>query len=71
MWMTYSFFLGGTEQFLKQVMETLEKFGRFSELIINCEKSALMLVDPIRNPIPLELPQLEVVEKMKYLGIYT
>lgn len=37
---------------------------------INWEKSALMPIDPIGNQIFSEMPQLVVVEKMKYLGIY-
>lgn len=64
------FFLGDTEPSLTAAMNIVEEFGRFSGLAINWEKSALLPVDPLRNSIPFAIPQLKVVERMKYLGIW-
>lgn len=50
-------------------MSIVEEFSRFLGLVINWEKSALLPVDPLNNPIPSGIPQLKVVETMKYLGI--
>ena len=50
-------------------MSIFGEFGSISGLVINWEKSALMPVDPMKNQILAEIPQLETVGKIKYLGI--
>lgn len=55
-------FLGDSQSSLATAMNIVGKFGRFSGLVINWEKSALLPVDLLRNSIPPELPQLEVVD---------
>lgn len=62
-------FLGDTEHSLRQAINTVERFGNLTGLVVNLRKSALLPVDTLRNPIMSEIPQLEVVTTMKYLGI--
>lgn len=43
------FFLGDVETSLNTVIQMVGEFGRFSGLVINWEKSALLPVDPLGN----------------------
>lgn len=50
------FFLGDMESFLTTAMHIMEEFGRFSGLVINWKKSALLPIDPLINPSPSGIP---------------
>lgn len=54
---------------LPVVMEYVKEFGRFSGLGINWEKSMLMPLDPLPDPLPHMLSHFKVVSSIKYLGI--
>ena len=62
-------YLGDTEQSLVKAMNIVEEFGSFTGLEINWGKSELLPVDPIRETVPLGMPQLTVVDTLRYLGI--
>lgn len=57
-------FLGDIQTSLLRVMEII-KNGQFSRLTI----SALLPVDPLESLLLDEVPQMEIVDKVKYLGI--
>lgn len=50
-------------------MGIIEDFGHFSGLKINWEKSVILPIDPLTEPLPYQIPQIKVVSQMKYLGI--
>lgn len=62
-------FLGDTSKSLLKAMRIVELFGSFTGLEINWEKSELLPIDPISEPIVYEMPQLVIVDALKYLGI--
>lgn len=63
-------FLGDTHSSLTAVKNIIKDFGRFSGLDINWGKSVLLPVGPLESPLPSGISQIEVVSKMKYLGIF-
>lgn len=62
-------FLGDTQSSLLKVMQIIKNFGQFSGLTRNWEKSVLLPVEPLKSPLPDEIAKIEIVDKMKYLGI--
>lgn len=62
-------FLGDTQDSLRTAMGMIEDFGHFSGLKINWEKSAILPIDPLTEPLPYQTPQIKVVNQLKYLGI--
>lgn len=51
-------------------MDIITDLGRITGLNINWDKSMLLPVDTLKMELPLEIPRLEMINKIKYLGIY-
>lgn len=62
-------FLGDMSNSLLKAMRIVESFGSFTGLEINWEKSELLPIDPISEPTVHAMPQLVIVDALKYLGI--
>lgn len=62
-------FLRDTQTSLSKAMDIIKDFGHLSGLTINWEKSVLLPVDHLEGPLPEEAIQIQIVDKMKYLGV--
>lgn len=62
-------YLGDMGQSLTKAISLVEKFGSFSGLDINWEKMELLPLDSTTELIMPGMPQLVIVDTLKYLGI--
>ena len=62
-------YLGDTGESLRAVMSLIDYFGSLSGFSINWDKSVLMPLDPITQPLPDCASTVRVVDCFKYLGI--
>lgn len=62
-------FLADTQESLETAMRIVREFGNFSGLLINWEKSVILPIDTLCEPLPHQASQVQVVRHMKYLGI--
>lgn len=62
-------YLGDTDGSLKNMMRLITDFGSLSGFTINCNKSVLMPLDPLPNPLPDLAGTVQVVTEFRYLGI--
>lgn len=61
-------FLGDTQSSLRAAMGIVKYFGYFSGLVINWEKSVLLPIDPLIEPLSQQVTQIRV-SQMRYLDI--
>lgn len=62
-------YLGDVRSSLGSVMTIITKFGNWLGPRINWDKSALLPIDLLPLPLPVEAVQFQVVLEFKYLGI--
>lgn len=62
-------FLGDTQTSLLAAMRLIKEFGYFSGLKINWDKSALLPIDPLVDPLPSQVNSIKIVNQMRYLGV--
>lgn len=62
-------FLEDTQTSLLAAMKLIKEFGHFLGLKIKWEKSALLPIDPLVNPLPSQVNSIKIVNQMRYLGV--